>query len=196
MQSQRRYDGVMDSSQDGASMAPALERLGAFADRDDWRADGWCGLQRALEVIGTRSAMMLLREVYYGGTRFEDLVRRAGVSEAVAAGRLKQLHAEGLLDRRPYREPGKRTRYEYVLTELGRRLYPALVALIEWGELLEPDRGTGIELVHRDCGSPLEATVRCERGHDVALEEAGVRIRNEARAKAIRRRRVRADRRR
>lgn len=180
----------MDERHDDQTAAPSLERLGAFADRDDWRAEGWCSLQRAMDVIGTRSAMMLLREVYYGGTRFEDLVRRAGVSEAVAAGRLRQLQAEGLLARRPYREPGKRTRDEYVLTDLGSRLYPALVALLEWGALLDADRGTGIELVHRDCGSPLEATVQCERGHDVPLEDAGVRIRNEKRAKALRRRKA------
>jgi DNA-binding HxlR family transcriptional regulator len=96
-----------------------LERRGAVEDRDEWMAEGWCRIERSLELIGTRSAMILLREVFYGGARFEDLVRRTGLSEAVAAGRLKELVRHDVLDRRPYREPGSRTRHEYVLTERG-----------------------------------------------------------------------------
>ncbi len=97
---------------------------GAFAERDAWTAKGWCSIERALEVVGTRSAMILLREMYYGATRFEELVRRTGLSEAVTAGRLKQLVEDGLLARRPYQEPGARTRSAYVLTDRGRALFP------------------------------------------------------------------------
>lgn len=157
----------------------ALELLGAFARRDDWTAKGWCRIERALDVIGTRSSMLIVRELFYGAHRFEQLTRRTGLSDAVAAGRLKQLHADGIIDRRPYQEPGKRTRDEYVLTERGRALYPIVVALTQWGELLRDDHRTGVELVHRDCDSPLSATVRCGAGHDVPLDEAAVRLRDE-----------------
>ncbi|MFL6088866.1 MAG: winged helix-turn-helix transcriptional regulator [Aeromicrobium sp.] len=158
---------------------PVLERQGAFADRDGWTAEGWCRIERALELIGTRSAMVLLREVFYGGTRFEELVSRSGLSEAVAAGRLKDLVAYGLLARRPYQDPGARTRHEYVLTELGGRLFPVFVSLMEWGENLKDDHRTGVELVHTQCGSRLSAEVRCQDGHKVPLAKAAVRIKDE-----------------
>lgn len=156
-----------------------IELEGAFADRDEWPAKGWCRVERALDVIGTKSSMMLVRELLYGAHRFDDLARRAGLSDAVAAGRLKQLYADGVVDRRPYQEPGKRTRYEYVLTERGRALYPIVVALMEWGDELRDDRKTAVELVHRDCGAPLHATVTCAEGHDVPLDDAAARMRDE-----------------
>ena len=53
---------------------------------------------------------MILREAFYGATRFEEFVERAGISEPVAAARLRELTAEGLLEKVPYREPGQRTR--------------------------------------------------------------------------------------
>jgi DNA-binding HxlR family transcriptional regulator len=165
-----------------AEAPAALTLLGAFEERDAWTAEGWCRVERALDVIGTRSAMVLVRELLYDGHRFDELARRTGLSEAVAAGRLKQLHADGIVERRPYREPGKRTRDEYVLTARGRGLYPVIVALMQWGEDLADDHRTGVELVHRDCGAVLEAQVRCADGHDVPLEEGGVRLKDEQRA--------------
>lgn len=157
----------------------ALTLIGAFEERDDWPSAGWCRVERALDVIGTRSAMLLVRELLYDGHRFDELARRTGLSEAVAAGRLKQLHADGVVERRPYREPGKRTRDEYVLTERGRGLYPIIVALMQWGDLLGDDPRSGVELVHRDCGAVLQAQVRCAEGHEVPLEQGGVRLKDE-----------------
>ncbi len=165
----------------------ALERLGAFAARDDWTATGWCRIERSLDLIGTRSAMLIVRELFYGGTRFDELARRTGLSEAVVAGRLKQLYADGIVDRRPYQEPGKRTRDEYLLTDRGRALFPIIVALVQWGELLGDDHRTGVELVHRGCEAPLSAHVRCAKGHDVPLGEAAARLKDEDYAAAARR---------
>lgn len=175
---------------DGSAAAPTdvLERLGAFSDRDEWPAKGWCRIERSLEVIGTRSAMLVIRELFYGGTRFDELVRRTGLSEAVVAGRLKQLYADGIVDRRPYREAGKRTRDEYVLTERGRGIFPIIVAMVQWGEGLRDDHRTGVELVHRDCGAPLSVTVTCEKGHEVPVDRAAVRLKDEEYALAGRRR--------
>lgn len=160
-----------------------LERLGAFSARDDWTAQGWCRIERSLDLIGTRSAMLVLRELLYGSTRFDELVRRTGLSEAVVAGRLKQLHDDGIVSRRPYQDAGKRTRDEYVLTERGRGLFPIVVALVQWGETLGDDVKTGVELVHRDCDAPLAARVVCADGHEVPLDRAAVRLKHEAWAK-------------
>lgn len=150
-------------------------RTGGFADRDAWSAPGWCAIERSLDLIGTRSAMVLLREAFYGGRRFDELVRRTGLAETVAAKRLRQLVDDGLLEQRPYRVPGARTRHEYVLTDQGRALFPLVVALMRWGHGL-PDGGHGVELVHAGCGAPLIPAVRCAAGHDVTISDTEARL--------------------
>jgi DNA-binding HxlR family transcriptional regulator len=166
-----------DDAADGA----VLTLAGEFADRDAWGAPGWCAIERSLDLIGTRSAMMLLREAFYGARRFEDLVRRTGLTDAVSAKRLRQLVEDGLLERRPYQEAGARTRQEYVLTDRGRSLFPLLAALVRWGQGLE-DGGQGVELLHAGCGARLVPAVRCEAGHDVPVEEAEAWLAREAAA--------------
>lgn len=132
-------------------------------------------MERALELIGTHSAMVLLREAFWGGTRFDDLARRAGVTEQIAAKRLRQLVDAGLLEKQPYQQPGQRTRFEYVLTERGRDLFPVLVSLIEFGRLLQGESGA-MKLVHDDCGAPVVPQVRCSQGHDVSPDQVVARI--------------------
>lgn len=131
-------------------------------------------MERALQLIGTHSAMVLLREAFFGARRFDDLARHAGVTEQIAAKRLRQLVDAGLLEKQPYRQPGQRTRYEYVLTERGRNLYPVLISLIEFGRLLQGD--AALELVHEGCGAAVVPQVRCTAGHEVSLTDATVRI--------------------
>jgi DNA-binding HxlR family transcriptional regulator len=134
-----------------------------------------CSIARALEVVGTRSAMLVLREAFYGTRRFDDFARRVGVTEQVAATRLKALVDEGLLTREPYQEPGQRTRSQYRLTDKGRDLYPVLVALLEWGDAHNPGPdGPPILLQHRDCGAPVTVEVRCEAGHDLSARDVDV----------------------
>ena len=152
-----------------------MDLSGPLADRDGWKADR-CSIDRSLGVVGTRSAMLLLREAYYGTTRFDDFTRRVGITEAVAAARLRELVAAGLLERRPYRVPGQRTRSEYVLTKAGVDLLPALLALWQWGDRhLAGDDGPSLLLRHTHCAAPLSVRVRCEAGHDVPLAEVTVR---------------------
>ena len=134
-----------------------------------------CSLDRALGVVGTRSAMLLMREVFYGVSRFEALTARVGISEPVAAARLKELVAEGLLAREPYREPGQRTRQAYRLTDKGAELLPAIVALLQWGDRWAPAPGGGpVELTHLGCGQPVRAELRCAAGHAVGAQEIHV----------------------
>jgi DNA-binding HxlR family transcriptional regulator len=146
--------------------APAMPRLtGALEPRDSWQATG-CSLARAIDVVSTRSAFLLLREACYGTTRFDDFATRAGISEPVAAARLRELVEAGLLTREEYREPGQRARLAYRLTEKGAGLFPALIALMEWGDRWLTDDGQGpIGLRHRDCGEPVQVELRCAAGH-------------------------------
>jgi DNA-binding HxlR family transcriptional regulator len=151
---------------------------GAVANRDSWSAER-CSLDRAFAIIGTRSAVLLLREAYYGATRFDDFVSRTGITEASAAARLKDLVEVGLLKRQPYQEPGQRARSEYVLTDAGVELLPAILGLFNWGDahLAGHDGGPPLALLHQNCGAAVTATVRCADGHDVGLSEIEVRAR-------------------
>jgi DNA-binding HxlR family transcriptional regulator len=153
-----------------------MKREGALADLGSWQPSR-CSLALAMDVIGTKSAFLLLREAFYGTTRFDDFVRRVGITEAVAAGRLKELVEAGILAKQPYREPGQRTRSEYVLTEKGEGLFPALLALIQWGdEHLQPDGGP-IEFVADDTDAEVRADVRTEQGERVGLDNLRLRRR-------------------
>ena len=150
---------------------------GKLADRDAWTADR-CSMAKALDVLGTRTSFLLLREAFYGSRRFDEFARRAGITEASAAARLRELTEHGLLERRPYQEPGQRTRHEYVLTEKGRDLLPVALALMAWGDKhLSGSRGGPLTMRHADCGSPVVVETRCEEGHAVPLEELSVAVR-------------------
>ena len=148
-----------------ARSSPALPRLtGVLAPREGWRASG-CSLARAIDVVSTRSAFLLIREAFYGTTRFDDFAERAGISEPVCAARLRELVDEGLLAREQYQEPGQRARPAYRLTEKGAGLFPALAALMQWGDRWLTEDGGPVEFRHRDCGAPVEAELRCAAGH-------------------------------
>ncbi len=129
-----------------------------------------CPIDRTLQVVGSRSAFLLLREAFYGATRFDDLVRLTGFSEAVAAKRLRELVEHGLLERRPYQQPGQRTRHEYVLTDRGRDLLPALLALGQWSLKHSPEGG-GPTSLHAGCGAEVHVVLQCTAGHPVVEDE-------------------------
>lgn len=164
-------------------MSPGTAVLaGPLADRNAWSAHGRCSIGRAMEVIGTRSAMLLMREAFYGTRRFDDFATRVGITEAVAARRLRELVDAGLLSRSPYQEPGQRTRDEYRLTEMGRDLVPAALALMQWGDrYLADDQGAPLALRHADCGAAVAVEVRCAAGHEVPLEEVRVEVNRQRR---------------
>lgn len=127
----------------------SIKLNGVLEDRSAWRAEN-CSIAMTMEVIGTRSAMLVLREALYGTTRFDDFVKRTKGTDAIVAARLKQLTDIGLFEKRPYREEGRRTRYEYVLTPMGADLMPAVFALMQWGNrYLQPDDGGPLRLVRR-----------------------------------------------
>jgi DNA-binding HxlR family transcriptional regulator len=107
---------------------------GSTADRDR--------LDRALELIGTRSAMTLLREAFSGARRFDDLVGGAGLSSMAGSARLKEFVSAGLMVKLPYQSP-QGTRCEYVLTELGEECLPIVQAMTSFGAAVEAAAMTG-----------------------------------------------------
>ncbi len=155
------------------TMSSALRLTGPLDPRSGWTAER-CTIAKALDVLSTRSALLIMREAFYGTTRFDDFAQRVGISEPVAAARLRELVEEGLLEREDYREAGQRTRQQYRLTAKGADLFPVLVALMQWGDRWLDDRSGPIEFRHRDCGEPVTLSLRCAAGHEVDTGEIDV----------------------
>ena len=131
----------------------------------DWSTEN-CSVARTLEVIGEKWTLVVLREVFQGVRRFDDMRARTLIPRQDLSVRLAGLVADGILYRRPYREPGQRARMEYLLTPKGIDLHPVLLSLLTWGDryLADPD-GPSLELYHRDCGAPVQLELRCGAGH-------------------------------
>ncbi len=148
---------------------------GPLADRDAWSAVGECAIEKTMAVVGTKSAMLIMREAYYGTTRFDDFARRVGITKAATSARLSELVELGLLRRQPYREPGQRSRDEYVLTDAGIDFMPVVWAMFEWGRRHLPGRNR-LRLTHLGCGAEATVEIRCTQGHLVPPDELGVRL--------------------
>jgi DNA-binding HxlR family transcriptional regulator len=148
---------------------------GVLADREAWSAVGQCSIEQTMSVLGTKSAMLIMREAYYGTTRFDDFARRVGITKAAASARLSELVDLGMLTRRPYREVGQRTRDEYVLTEAGVDFMPVVWAMFQWGQRHLPGRNR-LRLSHVACGADAVVEMRCTEGHPVPPDELGVEL--------------------
>ncbi len=101
-------------------------------------ANSRCSVARSLEVLGQKWTLLIVRDVFRGFTRFAEFRTRLGIPSDVLTARLEVLVAEGILERRPYQQPGERSREKYVLTETGRALIPVLAAFSEWGDTYRP----------------------------------------------------------
>jgi DNA-binding HxlR family transcriptional regulator len=165
-------------------MEDTVRMTGALDPRDGWEARR-CSIARALEVVSTRTAFLLLREAFYGTTRFDDFAARVGASEPATAARLRELVDAGLLVKEPYKEPGARTRQRYRLTDKGHALLPALVGLMQWADEWEASDGGPVRLRHADCGATVHAELRCEAGHAVARGELELARNPSAAARSI-----------
>jgi DNA-binding HxlR family transcriptional regulator len=136
-----------------------------MTDRAEYSAEN-CSVARTLAVVGERWTLLVLREAYYGVRRFSDFQANLGIARNLLATRLGTLVDHGILDRETYQEPGSRTRQEYRLTAKGRDLFPAVVALMQWGDayLADPS-GPAVEIQHDGCGEPVRAVLQCAHGH-------------------------------
>ena len=149
-----------------------------------------CTIGRAMAVLGERWTLVVLREVFNGIRRFDDMRRHTGIPRQVLTDRLALLVDQDVLRREPYRESGMRERHEYRLTRKGLDLYPVLVAVAQWGDRYLADAdGPPVAFAHRDCEAPVEVHVRCAAGHEVTEPRdivsrpgPGVRLRDSAQA--------------
>ncbi|MFI6825313.1 winged helix-turn-helix transcriptional regulator [Micromonospora sp. NPDC050187] len=134
----------------------------------DWSVEN-CTIGRAMAILGERWTLVVLREVFNGVRRFDDMRVRTGIPRQVLTNRLAVLVERGVLRREPYREPGARVRHEYRLTRMGLDLWPVLVAVLAWGDryLADPE-GSPLSVRHRDCDEPVRVALRCAAGHEVS----------------------------
>lgn len=120
-----------------------------------------CAIARSLEVIGEWWTLLILRDCFFGVTRFEEFQQRLGIARNVLTTRLDTLVDHGVLERRAYDEA--RGRYDYVLTAKGRALWPVLVTIRQWGdEWILGEENAPIELVHTTCGERTHAELHCD----------------------------------
>ncbi len=118
-----------------------------------------CSIARALEVVGERWTLLVLREVFLGTRRFDELQQNLGIARNVLQTRLRRLVAEGILRRVAYQE--RPARYEYRLTRRGNDLWPVLVALMQWGDRHVAPGAPPLTILHRGCGGEIDSRRRC-----------------------------------
>jgi DNA-binding HxlR family transcriptional regulator len=119
-----------------------------------------CSIARALEVLGDRWTLLVIRDAFLGVRRFDDFQRDLGVARNVLSDRLQRLTDEGLLERHRYQE--RPERFEYRLSEKGVDLWPAIVTLMKWGDrYYAPPAGPPRVVRHRDCGGEITERLTC-----------------------------------
>lgn len=129
--------------------------------RRDYPALDDCSVAKALEVIGERWSLLIVRAVMHGNRRFGEIQESLGIARNVLSARLQRLIDEDILERRAYQESPQR--YEYFLTEKGLDLWPALIALLHWGERYSPaPEGPRRLIVHKECGGAVSERGICE----------------------------------
>lgn len=123
-------------------------------------ADMPCSIARSLDVVGEWWSFLVIRDVFNGLRRFDDLLAHLGISRNILTDRLNSLVAKGVLKRARYQE--RPPRYEYRLTEKGLDLLPVLLLLMRWGDKwLAGEQGAPVTVTHRDCGQQTIPTVTC-----------------------------------
>ncbi|QJY44661.1 winged helix-turn-helix transcriptional regulator [Pseudonocardia broussonetiae] len=145
---------------------------------------GRCSVARTAALVGDAWTVLVLRDLFNGIRRFDDLTTHLGIARNVLTRRLSTLTEHGLVEKVPYREPGRRERHEYRLTPAGRDLRPLLLAMIDYGDRhLAGSDGPPMRVEHAGCGAPVHVEVRCAEGH---LVESGTRLHTVALEPALR----------
>jgi len=134
-----------------------------------------CSIARTLELVGERWTILVLRDVFLGMRRFEEIQRDLGVARNVLAARLERLVREGILEKALYQEHPPR--HEYLLTDKGLDLWPVTVELLRWGDRhAAPAAGPPVVIRHRGCEGTLGDRRQCTHCgallnvHDVRAE--------------------------
>ena len=139
--------------------------------------DQVCSIASALELVGERWTLLILRDVFLGVHRFDDLQRGLGVARNVLTDRLTKLVDAGILQKRAYQE--RPQRFEYRLTPKGNDLWPVLHSMMLWGDKHAQASPAGPPTIieHRGCGGAIDERRVCDRCGALATGVADVEAR-------------------
>lgn len=118
-----------------------------------------CSVAKTLELVGERWTVLILREVYFGHRRFDEIADGLGIARNVLTQRLQRLVEDDVLSKVAYQE--RPVRFEYRLTDKGLDLWPVLVTMMQFGDRYYAPDGPPVVLTHRDCGGTLDAHRAC-----------------------------------
>jgi len=131
-------------------------------DRHQWSIGDGCSVSRVLDLLSTKTVFLVVRECFYGTTRFEDFMERIGTSAPAVSRALKQLESAQIVTRVPYQEPGKRVHDEYRLTEAGEDLLPVFLSLMHWGDKYLQNGQAPLSFVDADTGRTVGVRVTAD----------------------------------
>jgi DNA-binding HxlR family transcriptional regulator len=144
---------------------------------DDAQRLPTCSIGRAMEILGERWTLLILRECFYGVRRYSVMQRNLGIARNILSTRLRLLVQTGILERSRYQDEPER--FEYRLTEKGLGLYPAVVAIMRWGDEYLCAGPAPVVLRH-SCGHAADPVLVCAHCRDeldpraVTPEPAGI----------------------
>ena len=137
-----------------------------------------CHLVKAIDVVGDRWTLLILRSAMFGVRRFDDFQTELSIPRTVLSGRLRALNEQGLLAKQNYKVEGKRPRPEYVLTEKGRALQPILIALTQWGDdWLGIGQTPPLSFTHSKSRQRVRAAFVDEDGRETSPDQMRVALR-------------------
>jgi DNA-binding HxlR family transcriptional regulator len=114
-----------------------------------------CSAARALDILGDKWTMLVIRDAFYGVSTFSEFRDRLGIARNVLTDRLEHLVRHDILERKPVR-PGV-DRHTYRLTERGKALFPVLIALVQWGDKwLFGSAGEPVQILDREARAPVQ----------------------------------------
>jgi DNA-binding HxlR family transcriptional regulator len=118
-------------------------------------AETLCPVARSTAIVGDRWTMLVVRELFAGSARFDEIQAQTGATAQMLSARLKRLEAEGMVERRVYSQ--RPLRHEYALTPMGRDFFPVILAFRAWGETWckGKDEPLAIRTTHRECGTEI-----------------------------------------
>jgi DNA-binding HxlR family transcriptional regulator len=119
-----------------------------------------CSIARAGDEVGDSWTLLLVRELFWGSTRYEQLAEKTGIASNILAQRLRKLVDNGIATKTVV--PTDARRFDYALTDKGRDLFPMLMAVMAWGDRwTSGDAGPLIELQHKTCGQKTKPGLHC-----------------------------------
>jgi DNA-binding HxlR family transcriptional regulator len=145
-------------------------------DRQGWFVGDACSMSKVLDLLSSKTTFQVVRELFFGTTRFDDFVERIGSSAPAVSRSLKQLETAHIVSRARYQEPRRRARDEYRLTDAGEDLLPVFLSLVQWGDTHLQNGEAPLSFFDTGSGQSVEVRVTAETGR-TAVRSTDIQIR-------------------